>query len=108
MEKKGEPVNIGLKKVQRKLASPIKTKIAKTSLTGTRTTKSKKNKKKFGSAQESAKILECLTESVFFGRYRSVFLGIYHTDTEGKLGQYFRYHNFGGSPSNNWREPPFS
>ena len=35
--------------------------------------------------------LELLTESVFFGRYRSVFLGIYHTDTEGKLGQYFRY-----------------
>jgi len=34
---------------------------------------------------------QLLTESVFFGRYRSVFLGIYHTDTEGKLGQYFRY-----------------
>jgi hypothetical protein len=46
--------------------------------------------------------------SVFFGRYRSVFLGIYHTDTEGKLGQYFRYQNFGGSPSKNWWEPPFS
>jgi len=29
------------------------------------------------------RLLECLTESVFFGRYRSVFLGIYHTDTEG-------------------------
>ena len=53
-------------------------------------------------------LLELLTESVFFGRYRSVFLGIYHTDTEGKLGQYFRYQNFGGSPSKNWREPPFS
>ena len=52
--------------------------------------------------------LELLTESVFFGRYRSVFLGIYHTDTEGKLGQYFRYQKIGGSPSKNWREPPFS
>jgi len=30
-------------------------------------------------------IVELLTEWVFFGRYRSVFLGIYHTDTEGKL-----------------------
>ena len=26
------------------------------------------------------------------------FLGIYHTDTEGKLGQYFRYFKIGGSP----------
>jgi hypothetical protein len=34
-------------------------------------------------------LLECLTESVFFGRYRSVFLGIYHTDNEGKLGSIF-------------------
>jgi hypothetical protein len=56
VEKKGEPVNIGLKKVQRKLASPIKTKIAKTSLTGTRTTKSKKNKKSLGWRKVSAKI----------------------------------------------------
>ena len=56
VEKKGEPVNIGLKKVQRKLASPIKTKIAKTSLTGTRTTKSKKNKKCLGWRKVSAKI----------------------------------------------------
>ena len=32
--------------------------------------------------------LELCTESVFFGRYRSVFLGIYHTDTGGKLGRY--------------------
>ena len=46
-------------------------------------------------------LLELYTESVFFGRYRSVFLGIYHTDTEGKLGQYFRYQKIGGSPSNN-------
>jgi hypothetical protein len=37
-----------------------------------------------------------INESVFFGRYRSVFLGIYHTDTEGKLGQNFR--------SKFWRE----
>jgi hypothetical protein len=58
--------------------------------------------------RSNASSVECLTESVFFGRYRSVFLGIYHTDTEGKLGQYFRYQNFGGSPSKNWREPPFS
>ena len=36
-------------------------------------------------------------ESVFFGRYQSVFLGIYHTDTEGKLGQYL--------VSKFWREP---
>ena len=35
--------------------------------------------------------LELLTELVFFGRYWSVFLSIYHTDTEGKLGQYFWY-----------------
>ena len=52
--------------------------------------------------------LELYTESVFFGRYRSVFLGIYHTDTEGKLGWYFWYQKIGGSPSKNWREPPFS
>jgi len=31
--------------------------------------------------------LELHPESVFFGWYRSVFLGNYHTDTEGKLGQ---------------------
>ena len=37
-----------------------------------------------------SKNLELLTGSVFFGRYRSVFLGIYHTDTEGKLGRYFQ------------------
>ncbi len=35
-----------------------------------------------------------INEPVFFGRYQSVFLGIYHTDTEGKLGQYFRYHRY--------------
>ena len=52
--------------------------------------------------------LELYTKMVFFGRYRAVFLGIYHTYTEGKLGQYFRYQKIGGSPSNNWREPPFT
>jgi len=41
--------------------------------------------------------VELHPESVFFGRYRSLFLGNYHTDTEGKLGQYFR--------SKIWREP---
>ena len=30
-------------------------------------------------------------ESVFFGWYRSVFLGNYHTDTKGTLGQYYWY-----------------
>ena len=41
---------------------------------------------------------------IHFGQY----LGNYHTDTEGKLDQYFRYQKNGGSPSKNWREPPFS
>jgi hypothetical protein len=45
---------------------------------------------------------------VFSVGIRSVFLGIYHTDTQGKLGQYFWYQNFGGSPSKHLREPPFS
>ena len=40
-------------------------------------------------SEKSMILLECLTESVFFGRYRSVFLGIYHTDNEGKLGSIF-------------------
>ncbi len=34
--------------------------------------------------------LELLIGSVFFGRYWLVFLGIYHTDIEGKLGRYFQ------------------
>jgi hypothetical protein len=34
------------------------------------------------------------TELVFFGRYRLVFLGNYHTDTEGKLGRYFQYRRY--------------
>jgi len=38
--------------------------------------------------------LDLLTESVLFGRYWSVFLGIYHNDTEGKLSQYFRYRRY--------------
>ncbi len=45
--------------------------------------------------------VELYPKSVFFGWYRSVFLGIYHTNTEGKLGEYFRYQNFGGSLSKN-------
>jgi hypothetical protein len=48
-----------------------------------------------------------INESVFFGWYWSVFLGIYHTDTEGKLGQYFRYQKFGGSPSKIGGSPLF-
>ena len=35
-----------------------------------------------------AKVLELYTDSVFSVGIRSVFLGIYHTDTEGKLGRY--------------------
>jgi hypothetical protein len=38
------------------------------------------------SARES--YLELYIESVFSGRYRLVFLGIYHPDTEGNLGRY--------------------
>jgi len=32
--------------------------------------------------------LELCTESVFFGRYRSVFLGICHTDLENSVGHF--------------------
>jgi hypothetical protein len=39
--------------------------------------------------------VELYTKLVFFGWYRSEFLGIYHTDTKGKLGQ---YQNVGGNP----------
>jgi hypothetical protein len=35
--------------------------------------------------------LELSTKLVFSGRYRLVFLGIYHTDTKGNLGRYFWY-----------------
>ena len=38
--------------------------------------------------------LELLTYSVFFGQYWSVFLGIYCTDTEGKLSRYFQYRRY--------------
>jgi hypothetical protein len=34
------------------------------------------------------KIVELYIESVFSGRYPSVFLGIYHTDTKENLGRY--------------------
>jgi hypothetical protein len=44
--------------------------------------------------------LKLYTESVFFGRYWSVFLGIYHTDTDGKLGRYI-------SVSKREQLPPF-
>jgi hypothetical protein len=40
------------------------------------------------------KVLELYTESVFFGWYRLVFLGNYHTDTKGKLGRYFQYRRY--------------
>ncbi len=40
------------------------------------------------------KFVELYTKSVFFGWYRLVFLGNYHTDTEGKLGQYFQYRRY--------------
>ena len=45
-------------------------------------------------------LLELCTESVFFGRYWSAFLGIYHTDTDGKLGRYI-------SVSKRGQLPPF-
>ena len=56
----------------------------------------------------TSQFLKLYTKSVFFGRYRSVFLGITNTNTREYLGRYFRYQNFDGSPSKNWREPPFS
>ena len=52
--------------------------------------------------------VELYTESVFFGQNRSVFLGIYRYRTKGKLGQYFRYHNFGGNPFFPQNGGPFS
>ena len=42
----------------------------------------------------SMEYLELYPESVFSVGIRSVFLGIYHTDTEGKLGQYFWYSRY--------------
>ncbi len=47
-----------------------------------------------GNGWFGVKFLELYTESVFFGWYRSVFLGNYHTDTEGKLGRYFQYRRY--------------
>jgi hypothetical protein len=37
---------------------------------------------------EAMNLLELYTDSVFSVGIRSVFLGIYHTDPEGKLGRY--------------------
>jgi hypothetical protein len=44
------------------------------------------------------KILELYIKSVFYSRYWSVFLGIYHTNTEGNLGRYISVSFFGGNP----------
>ena len=44
------------------------------------------------------KLIELHIESVFFGRYQSVFLCIYHSDTDGKLGRWFRYQKGGSGP----------
>jgi hypothetical protein len=49
---------------------------------------------------EIVTLLELYIESVFSGQYRSVFLGIYHTDTEGNLCRYISVSFF-------WREPLF-
>jgi hypothetical protein len=38
--------------------------------------------------------VELYPESVFFCWYRSVFLGMNDTITEGKLGRYFQYHRY--------------
>jgi hypothetical protein len=51
-------------------------------------------------AQKCGIFVELYIKSVFSGRYRSVFLGIYHTDTEGNLGRYISVSFF-------WREPLF-
>ncbi len=45
-------------------------------------------------------ILELYIKLVFSGRYRSVFLGIYHTNTKGNLGRFILVSLF-------WREPLF-
>jgi len=44
--------------------------------------------------RKKKKKIELHPESVFSVGIRSVFLGIYHTDTEGKLGQYFWYSRY--------------
>ena len=46
----------------------------------------------------STKTLELYTDSVFSVGIRSVFLGIYHTDTEGKLGRYISVKKGGSAP----------
>ena len=43
-------------------------------------------------------LLELYTDSVFLVGIRSVFLGIYHTDIEGKFGRYIRYQKGGSGP----------
>jgi hypothetical protein len=45
------------------------------------------------------KTLELYTDSVFSVGIRSVFLGIYHTDTEGKFGRYISVSKRGPCPS---------
>jgi hypothetical protein len=45
-------------------------------------------------------LLELYIELVFSSRYQPVFLGVYHTNTKGNLGQYILASFF-------WREPPF-
>jgi hypothetical protein len=50
--------------------------------------------------RERTKKLELYIELVFSGRYRSLLLGIYHTDTKGSLGRYILVPFF-------WQEPFF-
>jgi hypothetical protein len=50
------------------------------------------------------KYLELYTDSVFSVGIRSVFLGIYHTDTEGKLGRYISIQKRGGSNRPKYRK----
>jgi hypothetical protein len=56
------------------------------------------------------KALELYTDSVFSVGIRSVFLGIYHTDTEGKFGRYISVSKRGQCPpfsSKGGQWPPF-
>ena len=56
------------------------------------------------------KTVELYTDSVFSVGIRSVFLGIYHTDTEGKLGRYISVSKRGQCPpfsSKGGQWPPF-
>ena len=55
-------------------------------------------------------LLELLTKLVFFGRYRSVFLNISHTETDGKLGRYISVSKRGNCPlfsTKGGQWPPF-